>query len=186
MPPRAAFSMNLRSPLETLDAVALAVELFEPIWFEPARCSAFELAASLRAAGDAGDWLVVAVERLVLLLFDVPGEAVCAQTAAATQNDTAPTMRAGIERRLVDMTLLRFGIAGSRRIAARLVYARPASPVRANTVDLQYPCGCAARVCAGATRVCAPARRACALSLTGARVKVGRTSAALHRDLLTP
>jgi len=106
--------MNLRSPLDTLEAVAMAVELFEPIAFELARCAAFELVASLRAAGEAGDWLVVAVERLVLLAFAAPGDGVCAQTAAAMQNDAAPTMRAGIERRLMDMISSDCAIAGSR------------------------------------------------------------------------
>jgi hypothetical protein len=95
--------MNLRSPLETVDAFAVAV--LEPIAVEPlsvpllvARCAAGERIASLRAAGDAGDWLVVAVERLVLLGLAAPGPAFCAAAAAAKHRVKRLTL-AGRQRR---------------------------------------------------------------------------------------
>jgi hypothetical protein len=102
--------MNRRSPLDTLPAVAFAVALFEPIAVDPVsllvppRAAAGDFIASLRAAGEAGDWLVVAVGRFVLSGLAVPG-VFCAETAAAMQNDTTPAARTQVEKRIFDMMM---------------------------------------------------------------------------------
>src|SRR5579862_2328122 len=88
IPPCAAFSMNLRSLDETVDAFSF-IELI--------------------AFGDDVDcWLMLDDGGLADFAAPVAsGVRVCAATAAATQNDTTPTIFAGIQKRLVDMRFLR-------------------------------------------------------------------------------
>src|SRR5690348_9816864 len=85
MPPCAALSMNLRSDDEIVDACEF-IELFDMFDFiEPLDC---EVVAACFAAPAASCVCV------------------CAHTAAAKQNEATPTMRAGIEKRLLDMRFL--------------------------------------------------------------------------------
>src|SRR5579872_6682485 len=88
IPPCAAFSMNLRSLDETVEAFSF-IELI--------------------AFGDDVDcWLMLDDGGLADFAAPVAsGVRVCAATAAATQNDTTPTIFAGMQKRLVDMRFLR-------------------------------------------------------------------------------
>jgi hypothetical protein len=82
--------------------------------------------ASLRAEGDAGAALVVAVDRFVLFALAPPGEYVCAATAAAMQNETVPATRAGVESVWLDMITPRSSLAGSRCVQPRADTRAPA------------------------------------------------------------
>jgi hypothetical protein len=95
--------MNLRSLLDTELAVAFAVALFDPI-------ALLELELRLVIASPVvllAPPVPVAPEdaagRLDEPELDVPGEVFCAETAAAMQNETIPAMRAGPEKRMVDI-----------------------------------------------------------------------------------
>jgi hypothetical protein len=103
--------MNLRSLLDIESAVALPVALFDPIALLDVAPRLLALPAALLAppapiALLAPPVPVVPVEaagRLDEPELVVPGAVFCAETAAAMQNETTPAIRAGPEKRMVDI-----------------------------------------------------------------------------------
>src|SRR5690348_246159 len=121
--------MNLRSP----DVIVDALEFIEPV----VAAAVVPTLAALWVLG-------------LLTLFGV-----CAQTAAAKQNKTAPAMRAGTER-FVDMTLLRKNERSRRAYDDRRTYRFR----RARTMaSVQIPCGRRERISIGESGTCARRRR---------------------------
>jgi hypothetical protein len=103
--------MNLRSLLDIESAVALPVALFDPIALLDVAPLLLVLPAALLAppvpmALLAPPVPVVPLEaagRLDEPELVVPGAVFCAETAAAMQNETTPAIRAGPEKRMVDI-----------------------------------------------------------------------------------
>jgi hypothetical protein len=91
-----------------------AVALLEPIALEPVVLERFVIAPLLLAPPVVP---AVAAGRFPDPELLVPGAAVCADTAAAMQNDTTPATRAGPEKRLVDMFVLH-DLSEKGRVAA--------------------------------------------------------------------